>query len=147
MKKLFFIPALFLLFTLTVASTCSSDDSNSNDPSSTTVNNNATSGTWRVSLFMEDNVNNTSYFNGYNFTINTNGTITAVNGSTTKNGTWSTYSDSGYTKFDILFTDTNGPFEEISEDWRVLTSTSSKLELKHISGGDGSIDLLTFIKN
>ena len=48
---------------------------------------------------------------------------------------------------DISFTATSGHFESISEDWRVLSSTASKIELKHISGGDGSIDLLTFEKN
>ena len=58
-----------------------------------------------------------------------------------------TYSDSGSTKFDITFPDANGPFEEITEDWRVLSSSTTKLELKHVSGGDGSIDLLTFEKN
>lgn len=134
---------------LNVASMCSSDDDSSDDnsPSTSNVNTNVTSGTWRVTLFQEDGTNQTSNFNGYNFSINSNGTMVAVNGSTTKNGTWSTYSDSGTTKFDIVFLDNNGPFEEISEDWRVLTSSASKLELKHVSGGDGSIDLLTFEKN
>lgn len=134
---------------LNVASMCSSDDDNSDDnsPSTSNVNTNVTSGTWRVTLFQEDGTNQTSNFNGYDFSINSNGTIVAVNGSTTKNGNWSTYSDSGTTKFDIVFLDNNGPFEEISEDWRVLSSSASKLELKHVSGGDGSIDLLTFEKN
>jgi hypothetical protein len=150
MKKLILIPALLCLFMLNVASTCSSDDddnSNGNSPSTSTVTDNTTSGTWRVTLFQEDGSNQTSNFNGYNFSINSNGTIVAVNGSTTKNGNWSTYSDSGSTKFDIVFLDNNGPFEEISEDWRVLSSTTSKLELKHTSGGDGSVDFLTFEKN
>lgn len=149
MKKLILIPALFCLFMLNVASMCSSDDDNSDDnsPSTSTVTTNVTSGTWRVTYFKEDDVVQTNNFNGYNFSINSNGTMVAVNGSTTKNGTWSTYSDSGSTKFDITFPDANGPFEEITEDWRVLSSSATKLELKHVSGGDGSIDLLTFEKN
>lgn len=149
MKKLILIPALFCLFMLNVASMCSSDDDSSDDnsPPVGTIVDNTTSGTWRVTLFQEDGSNQTSNYSGYNFTINTAGTIVAVNGSTTKSGTWSVYSDSGYSKFDILFPDTNGPFEEISEDWRVLSSTATKLELKHVSGGDGSIDFLTFEKN
>lgn len=149
MKKLFLIPMLLFLFMVNVASTCSSDDNGSDDsPSTSTVNQNATSsGTWRVTLFKEDNSVQTSNFSGYDFSISTDNTITATNGSTTKNGTWNIYSDSGYTKFDITFPDTNGPFEEISEDWRVLSSSTTKLELKHVSGGDGSIDLLTFEKN
>jgi hypothetical protein len=135
MKKLILIPALFCLFMLNVASMCSSNDDD-NSSSTSTVTGNVTSGTWRV-----------THFNGYNFTINNNGTLEATNGSVTKNGTWSTYSDSGSTKFEIAFPDTDGPFEEITEDWRVLFSSATKLELKHVSGGDGSIDYLTFQKN
>lgn len=146
MKKLILIPALFCLFMLNVASMCSSNDAD-NSPSTSTVTGNVTSGTWRVTLFKEDNTDQTNHFNGYNFTINSNGILDATNGSVTKNGTWSTYSDSGSTKFEIAFPDTDGPFEEITEDWRVLSSSATKLELKHVSGGDGSIDYLTFQKN
>lgn len=60
------------------------------------------------------------------------------------NGTWSTGTDDSTPKFIIAFSATNGPFEEISEDWRILSITSSKMELKHVSSGDGSIDLLIF---
>jgi len=149
MKKIIFIPALFCLFMLNVASMCSSDNGSSDDnsPPVGTIIDNTTSGTWRVTLFQEDSSNQTNNFSGYNFSINSDGTIVAINGSTTKTGTWSSYTDSGYSKFDILFPDTNGPFEEISEDWRVLSSTTTRLELKHVSGGNGSIDLLTFEKN
>jgi hypothetical protein len=128
---------------------CSSDDDSldDNSPPVATIINNTTTGTWRVILFNENGIIKTSNYSDYNFSINSDESIVAVNGSTTKTGTWSIYTDSGYSKFGILFPDINGPFEEISEDWRVLSSTTTKLELKHISGGDGSIDLLTFEKN
>ena len=71
----------------------------------------------------------------------------ATNGVTTQSGDWSTYTDSGYTKLDMMFTALDGPFEEISEDWNVISRTATKIELKHISGGDGSIDYLTFEKD
>ena len=38
-------------------------------------------------------------------------------------------------------------FAELTEDWDILESTSTKLRLKHTSGGDGSVDFLTFEKN
>jgi hypothetical protein len=38
-------------------------------------------------------------------------------------------------------------FTELSEDWKVLSRTDSKIELKHVSGGNGGTDLLTFEKN
>lgn len=150
MKTLKLIPILAMLFMLNVASMCSSDDDNStsdNSSSPTQVQNNISSGTWRVTLYNENGSVQTSNFNGYNFSFNSDTSLSATNGSTTQTGDWSTYSDSGYTKMDISFTATSGHFESISEDWRVLSSTASKIELKHISGGDGSIDLLTFEKN
>lgn len=149
MKKLKLIPILALIFMFNVASMCSSDDDNSSSSSSnpSQVNINVSSGTWRVTLYSEDGSTQTSNFSGYAFTFASGGALTAVNGSTTQSGVWETYSDSGSTKFDILFSAPNGSFESISEDWRVLSSTSSKIELKHVSGGDGSIDLLTFEKN
>ncbi len=146
MKKLKLIPVLALLFMLNVASMCSKDD-NSNSSTPTPITPIVTSGTWRVTQFNEDGSNHTSYFTGYNFTMNANLSLTSVNAGTTKTGTWSTYTDSGAAKFVIVFPDTDGPFESISDDWLVLSSTSSKIDLKHISGGDGSIDLLTFEKN
>jgi hypothetical protein len=47
---------------------------------------------------------------------------------------------------DLTFGATDGPFESITDDWDVLSASSSKIELKHTSGGDGSIDYLTFEK-
>ena len=38
-------------------------------------------------------------------------------------------------------------FEDLSEDWEILSRTASKIELKYVSGGNGGTDLLTFEKN
>ena len=149
MKKLKLIPILALVFMLNVASMCSSDDDSSSSSSSspTQVNTNVTNGTWRVTLYNEEGNIQTSNFSGYGFTFASEGALTAVNGSTTQSGIWSTYTDSGSTKMELLFNATNGSFESISEDWNVLSSSATKIQLKHISGGDGSIDFLTFEKN
>lgn len=149
MKKLVLIPILLVLFLLNVASMCSNDDDSSSSSSQviTDTENAVVNGTWRVTLFSEDGTNQTSNFSNYNFTFNSNGTLSTVNGSTTMNGTWTTGIDDSTPKMFINFNVVNGPFEEISEDWRILSNTSSKIELKHVSGGDGSVDLLTFEKN
>ena len=149
MKKLKLIPLLAVVFMLNVASMCSSDDNSSSASTTTTqVQNAATSGTWHVTLYNEDGSVQTSDYSGYNFSFNSDGSLAAVkSGSTTQTGTWNTLSDSGSVKMNIGFTAPDGPFESISEDWRVLSASTSKIELKHTSGGDGSIDLLTFEKN
>lgn len=136
-----------------MSSTCSLDDDGSDDDafdddggSVVQVANAIVDGKWMVIDFVEDGTDQTYHFNNYEFTFKNNGTVTASNGNLTKNGTWFTGSDNSTPKLILNFSDSNGPFEEISEDWRIETSTNSIVELRHVSGGDGSIDLLTFTK-
>jgi hypothetical protein len=103
-----------------------------------------TSGTWYVSYFQEDDDDETSDFNGYVFTFNTNGTSTAVRNSVTTNGTWSTFVDSGQNKLELVFEGLS--LDEIEEDWRIIEFSNTQIRLKDVSGGDGSIDYLTFTK-
>src|SRR5690606_38943857 len=108
-------------------------------------------GTWKVTLFSEDGDNETSYFSGYVFTFNDGGTVSAV-GSTTISGTWSvsksnssSSSDDDEVHCNLSFPNMNN-FDELSDDWHILNYSDSKLELEDVSGGDGSIDKLTFSK-
>ncbi len=147
MKKLKLISILSLLFVLNVASMCSDDDDTSSQISNPTeIASTLADGQWIVTLYKENDVVQTNNYSGYNFTFGTDGALSATNGSTTQSGDWSTYTDSGYTKLDLMFTAVDGPFEEISEDWRVISRTTTKIELKDISGG-GSVDYLTFEKD
>ena len=100
-------------------------------------------GVWRVTLYQEaDNVQ-TDHFTGYNFTFGTDNSITANNVTNTYSGNWSfTTDDSGTSDFNIFFASTDN-FAELTEDWDVLESTSTKLRIKYTSGGDGSVDYLT----
>ncbi|MCS6917642.1 MAG: hypothetical protein RMK52_07535 [Chitinophagales bacterium] len=132
---------LAVLMVAALFGACKKDDDGSAGEVSQTVQN----GQWRITKFIEDSVDHTSYFTGYVFTFNENGTVTATNGSNTVSGTWGTRNDSGKTKFDLYFSSPY-EFEEISEDWVVLSFTSTLIDLEHISGGDGSIDHLTFEK-
>ncbi len=134
-----------LIITAMAVSSCSKDDDSPADPSQT--QDNVQAGTWRVTLYNDSGENRTNYFEGFGFIFNTNGSLTAVNGTVTQNGTYSVYKDSGDTKFDITFQAASGPFEEISEDWRVITQSASKIELINVSGGNGGTDYLTFEKN
>ena len=148
MKKLKLISILSLLFVLNVASMCSDDDDTSSQVSNPTeIASTLADGQWIVTLYKENDVVQTSNYSGYNFTFGTDSALSATNGTTTQSGDWSTYTDSGYTKLDIMFTALDGPFEEISEDWNVISRTATKIELKHVSGGDGSSDYLTLEKD
>lgn len=61
-------------------------------------------------------------------------------------GNFSGGSSSGDIDFNIFFA-SPADFAELSEDWDIISHSASKIELKHVSGGDGGTDLLTFEKN
>ena len=155
MKRSLLYAMLAAVFFVNTASMCSSDDdSPSSSQNANDVINTVSSGTWRVTNFNEDGVDHTSYFTNFNFTFGASNVLTATNGSDTHVGVWSVTNDdsnddspsSSGVDFNIFFASPNN-FTEISEDWDILERTSTKIRLKHVSGGDGSVDLLTFEKN
>lgn len=146
----FILNLLIVSATLFTQAACSKADDNNSDLQETVVQNNVQSGEWRITSFIDDGNDETSDFNGYIFNFGSNGTVTSSSSSTTYTGTWSvTRSNSNDDspdsdlKFNILFNLTN-QFEDISEDWNIISQSSSKIELIHISGGNGGTDNLTF---
>jgi hypothetical protein len=149
----------FFYFILTMvslvgATSCSSDNNNNNsanDPAP--VINTVTSGTWRITSFIEDGVNRTQYFTGFIFTFQSGGVLVASNGTETHTGAWSVTTDdqdddspSNSLDFNIIFTAPE-TFTEISEDWDIISRSANKISLRHVSGGDSSVDTLVFEKN
>jgi hypothetical protein len=61
-------------------------------------------------------------------------------------GNFSGGTSSGDIDFNIFFA-SPVDFSELSEDWDIITNTGTKIELIHVSGGNGGTDLLTFEKN
>jgi len=95
--------------------------SNDNNP----VNNSGNpDGSWRVSLFF-DSGDETSNFSGYTFQFNSNGQLTATNGSTTVNGTWSQASGRMIINFG-----TTSPFDDLNDDWVIEEKTTTSIKLK-----------------
>ena len=154
-KRFYFSLLVILCFTL-IFSACSNndDDGNVNDSSEQIAQLESTvqSGTWRITDFIDSGENETSDFKGYNFSFNSDGSLVATNGTDTLTGTWSVTDDSSSSDDDIDFNiffpvpDTND-FEDLNDDWDVISHTSTKIELIDISGGNGGTDNLTFEKN
>lgn len=145
MKNIFKISLLLMMGFLY---SCSSNDSSSTDPqvvNPTNVQTTAVIDTWRITNFMDGTRNETSNYTGYVFTFLANGSATAVKNSITTNGTWSSFTDSSRVKFVLNFGST-APLDELSEDWKVISLTLTKIELEDTSS-DGSRDLLTFERN
>ena len=108
-------------------------------------------GSWKVTRFEEDGEDETYYFSDYMFDFKDGGTVTATSSNNTVSGTWSVQEDnsnddsSSDVDFVLSFPATNN-FDELSDDWDIDEQSDSKLELKDVSGGDGSVDRLTFEK-
>lgn len=138
---LYGLTVLFLAFT----TSCSKDDSLTDDLSTNLVSNRniENSGIWFVTLFSEDDRNQTNQFVGYSFEFKSNGLITASKAGVLIHGNWRYVTDSGKSKVIIGFS-SGGIFDEISEDWEILQESDTSIKLKHVSGGNGGLDLLEF---
>jgi hypothetical protein len=149
MKTIRLFLALILFFAINSITTSCSKDSKTVAQGITAaeVNTIIVKDTWNVILYNEAGTEHTSDFLGYSFAFNSNGALVATASSATKMGTWNSIAESGSIKITVAFaTETKGSFESISQDWIVLKATNSKIELKHTSSEDSSIDLLTIEK-
>ena len=140
------------IFSLLFVVSCNKDDDNPTNNTQTTIQSNVQSGTWRITKFIDSGTNETNHFTGYNFTFNSSGVLNANNGTNNYNGPWSiTDSNSSDDSqddldFNINFNLTND-FEDLNDDWDLISQTSTKIELIDVSGGNGGTDYLTFEKN
>ena len=144
---------MFAAALLLGASSCSSDDDGTNaNITAEALSNTVKNGSWRVTNFSEDGIDETSNFTGYNFTFNDDNTVTATNGDDTYNGVWTVTEDdsdddsSSNPDFNLVFGSPDN-FTDLSEDWDPIERTGNKVRLRHVSGGDGGTDYLTFERN
>lgn len=117
--------------------------SNDETPSAGDV---VTEGNWRVTLFTDSGNNETSDFNGYSFSFNSNGSLVASSSSHNKSGTWNI--DNSSNKFNINLgpkDDINKPLGELTDDWKIISITTS--EIKLTDDNPASEEFLTFTKN
>lgn len=144
MKKIM----LFALGGTLLFASCKKDDVKAMEA----IEDEVSSGTWRITSFVDSGTDETANFSGYNFTFASDGTLSATNGSTTYSGTWSvTDSNSNDDSaddidFNIYFNATND-FEDLNDDWDISSHSSSTIALMDVSGGNGGTDYLTFTKN
>lgn len=159
-KKSLLWTVLGVIFLLASCSNDETDEPNSADLDSLRqeVTEDLISGSWIITSFIESGVDETDDFTGYEFTFNQDGSLTATNGTTTVEGSWSITSDSDDSSddspddpfddidFNIFFASPDN-FNELTEDWEIVSHSANRIDLLHISGGDGSTDTLTFVKN
>jgi len=106
-------------------------------------NTNISQGTWKVSLFTDSGNDETSDFSGYSFTFASGGVLTAQKGAVSQAGSWGHGSD-----FNIdlgVKSDNNKPLGELTDNWKIISITSSEIRLTDDNASSG--ELLTFTKN
>lgn len=150
--KIIRLMVMTLLFPGLVMASCTKEDNLTDIQVIEEIESNIRTGTWRIIKFIDSGTDETNQFQGYSFTFSINGVLTAANGVNTYAGTWSiTDSNSNDDSpddldFNILFNLTND-FEDLNDDWDIITRSPAGIELIDISGGNGGTDYLTFEKN
>jgi hypothetical protein len=101
-----------------------------------------TKGSWMVSLFMEDNKDETSDFFGYTFDFNSDGTLMVTLPTGIINtGRWS-YDDNS-SKYKIMIS-RNDKLDKVNDEWIIVSKSNDLIELKDDSSTKN--ELLNFKK-
>jgi hypothetical protein len=102
-------------------------------------------GKWKITLYNDSGNDETNHYTGYEFTFGKDGNVTAVKGSASVTGTFSTTDDDSQHKLVLNF-GADPVFSELNDDWHIVEETSTKIRLEDVSGGGSGTDLLTFEK-
>lgn len=142
MKKLIFI------FSIILFASCSSDD-DAGDVITTEFERIKTilpQGTWEVSKFIDDNREATMDFESFVFTFDEDGSATGATDLFSETGTWAYRSTTQEGEQLVLEFDEVTPFDKISDDWKIVSASNSRVELSDDGSSEGDTDLLVFSK-
>lgn len=101
-----------------------------------------TDGLWVVGSYTEDSDDQTSNYSGYTLNFESNGTVTADNG-TVINGTWAPQNSDSELMMDF---GNIVPWDEFNDTWDVISVTDTQVEVRDVSGGNGGTDTLILNK-
>lgn len=153
MKKKIIYGCLGIL-SLSLVFSCSNDeDDNPLDPvqAISDIETNVVEGDWIISSYVDSGVDETSDYNGYTFTFTSDGIVSASSSAEMLTGAWTVQQDDS-SESDVDFTlffgvpDTHD-FDDLNDDWDVVSYTSTMITLRDVSGGSGEIDTLIFTRN
>ncbi|MER3317926.1 MAG: hypothetical protein RIB79_06505 [Allomuricauda sp.] len=121
-------------------------DDSANDGDVTEIRSIAMDGTWNVALYKEGEMDMTSDYLGMDFNFaEMNQIEVSVNADPIASGLWRVLRDSEEgLKFYINF-DSNDELGELTEDWKLVSITSTRIEL-YDESGDGTVETLVFEK-
>ena len=98
-------------------------------------------GTWIVALYNDSGVDETADYAGYEIDFREDGTVIAESDTDLIDGTWEVLGTD-----EVLLLNFGGdiPFDEFEDDWPVISVEPMRVELRDVSGGDGTTDILVF---
>lgn len=115
------------------------------DPALTAFNNNLFGESWSISSFIDDGDDETNLYNNALFTFNPDGTVTVMRNGQQRNGQWNTSVDNDQIELIIFYNGGPNALLELNEDWKVISSSSTEIELVDDDLDDN--DFLTFSRN
>jgi hypothetical protein len=102
------------------------------------------SGSWHISYCENDDSEPVHYYDGYSFTFNANGTVTATKNNTTNNGTWGVYQDGSHKMIEFFFPNMGGL---TNDEWRVTEYNGNNFRLKNDQSSWDGYEYVYFTKN
>ena len=157
MKKKIFYGCLGIL-SLSLLLSCSNDeDDNPLDPvqAVSDIQSSVVEGDWMISSYVDSGVDETSDYSAFTFTFTGDGVVTASSEAEMLTGAWTVDHDDSSNDdssdsdvdFTLLFgvPDTHD-FDDLNDDWDVVSYTSTMISLRDVSGGSGEIDTLIFTR-
>ncbi len=108
-----------------------------------------TTDSWFVNLMDDSEEDKTCNFVAYEFSFASNGTAQAVSTSNTVTGFWAAQMSDGQLEVILNFDSggSNEAFGNLNDDWEVLVSSNTAINLRDVSGGNGGTDYLNFERN
>ena len=116
----------------------------------------ANTGNWRITSFVEDNEDITSFFEGFSLTFNNDGALVIQNDALSLNGTWRIDYDDDDDDNDVddlefelsisaASNDLPEELDELTDDWYVISYTDNRIVLS--DDEDGNEDQLILERN
>ena len=135
--------ALFILMTLSLAAftiSCQKDE----DPiQSTNPGPQSLPGNWKVSLYVDNNKDETGNYSNYTFEFSQNGDFIAKTANNEFGGTWSEIMDDNKLKLVISIAG-NDDLLELSDDWVIISMNETEIRLEDDNQTDP--EQLNFVK-
>lgn len=104
-------------------------------------------GTWKVTTLIDGNENHTAAFESFIFTFNEEGSVIAENDLYSETGIWAYRTTAQEGEQLVLAFNEVIPFDEINDDWKIVSVTNTKVELSDDDDNDlDDLDILVFTK-